>query len=124
MIPQAKIKQEIESTSFCVAGLSFMLIAFYIFADKFSLPVVLGTVIGSAASIGNFILNIYTAKYSAKFDQKRAAHIILLSKVIRAFLMGIIVYFILMIPMIHNITGIIALFFPQISRGIICIIKS
>ncbi|SHO43722.1 hypothetical protein SAMN02745217_00331 [Anaerocolumna xylanovorans DSM 12503] len=124
MIPQAKIKQEIESTSFCVAGLSFLLIAFYLFADKFSLSVVLGTVIGSAASIGNFILNIYTAKYSAKYDQKKAAHIVLLSKIIRSFLMGIIVYFILMVPMVHNITGIIALFFPQISRGIIYIIKS
>lgn len=101
-----------------------MLIAFYIFADKFSLSVVLGTVLGSAASIGNYILNIYTVKYSAKYDPKKAGHIVLFSKVIRAFLMGIIVYFILIIPLLHNIAGIIALFFPQISRGIIYLVKS
>ncbi len=124
MIQQAKIKQEIASTSLCVAGLSFLLIGLYIFADKFNLSVILGTAIGGAASIGNFALNIYTSNYSAKYDQKKAARIVLLSKVIRAFLMGIIVYFILLIPLIHNITGIIALFFPQISRVIRYIIKS
>jgi len=124
MIPQAKIKQEIASTALCAAGLSFTLIAFYIFADKFSLSVVLGTAIGAAASIGNFVLNIYTAKYAAKYDQKKATRIIWLSKAARALLMGIVAYFILLIPLIHDITGIIALFFPQISRAIIYIIKS
>ncbi len=124
MIPQAKIKQEIASTFLCVVGLSFMLIGLYIFADKFSLSVVLGTAIGGVASIGNFILNIYTAKYSAKYDQKKAARIVLHSKIIRAIFMCIIVYFILLIPLIHNTTGIITLFFPQISRAIIYIIKS
>ena len=124
MIPQAKIKQEIASTSLCVAGLSFMLIGFYIFAGMFSHSIVLGTAIGGAASIGNFILNIYTAKYSSKYDQTKAARIILCSKVIRAFLMGVIVYFILLVPQIHNTTGILTLFFPQISRPMIYIIKN
>lgn len=119
MIPQAKIKQEIASTSICVAGLSFMLIGFYIFTDMFSFSVVLGTALGCITSIGNFILNIYTAKYSTKYDSQKAARIVLYSKVIRAFLMGIIVYFILLVPEIHNATGIITLFFPQISRAVI-----
>ncbi len=124
MIPQAKIKQEIASTSICVAGLSFMLIGFYIFTDMFSFSIILGTAIGGIASIGNFILNIYTAKYSSKYDPQKAARIVMHSKVIRAFLMGIIVYFILLVPQIHNTAGIITLFFPQISRAFIYIIKN
>ncbi len=124
MIPQAKIKQEIASTSLCVVGLSFMLIGFYIFSGMFSLSVILGTAIGGTASIGNFILNIYTAKYSSNYDQKKADRIVLYSKVIRGFLMGIIVYFILLVPQIHNTTGILTLFFPQISRAIIYIMKN
>ena len=79
MIPETKIKQEIKSIALCVAGLSFLLISLYVFADKLSLSVLLGTVIGSVASIGNFILNIYTAKFSAKFDpQKSCSHCITL----------------------------------------------
>lgn len=123
MIPQAKIRQEIASTTLCVVGLSFMLIGFYIFAGMFSHSIILGTAFGGAATIGNFILNIYTAKYSSKFDPKKAARIVLYSKVIRAFFMGIVVYLILLVPQIHNATGILTLFFPQISRAIIYQIK-
>lgn len=123
MIPEAKINQEIKSMTLCVAGLSFILTGVFVLMDKFSLSVLLGIAVGSAASVGNFMLNIYTAKFSAKHDQKQASSIVILSKVSRAFLMGVIAYVILLVPLLHDMSGIVALFFPQISRAILYITK-
>ncbi len=124
MTLQEKLKQEIISMAFCVTGLSFILISFYIIMDKCNLSVMMGMVIGSAASIGNFILNVYTVQHSVKFDKQKASRIILLSKVIRMFLMGFIAYYILLVPLLHDFTGILALFFPQITRAFLYIIKT
>jgi uncharacterized membrane protein (GlpM family) len=123
MITQAKVQQEIKSITFCVMGLSFMMIGFFVIADKFDLSVLLGTIVGSLASILNYSLYLITLRISTKYDPKKAALVIVLSKVFRLLLMSAVAFIILIIPMLHYITGIVALFFPQISRVVISILK-
>ncbi|MGI6499197.1 MAG: hypothetical protein ACOX0U_10720 [Oscillospiraceae bacterium] len=118
------VYREIYHTALCVIGLSFMMISFYIFTDKFDLSVLLGSIVGSAAAILSYALNVMTAQISAKYDSRKAASIILMSKISRTFLMGFIAFLILLFPILHVVTGIAALFFANIRYWVIKILKS
>lgn len=124
IIFQAKVCREIYHTALCVIGLSLMMVSFYIFTDRFDLSVVLGSVVGGAASILNYVLNVMTAQFSAKYDPQKAASIILMFKVSRTFLMGFIAFLILLFPILHVVTGITALFFVNIRHWVIKVLKS
>jgi hypothetical protein len=100
-----------------------MMVSFYIFTDRLDLSVVLGSVVGSAASILNYALNVMTVQFSAKYDSKKAALIILMSKILRTFIMGFIAFIILLFPILHVVTGIAAMFFPQVRHVVLRIIK-
>lgn len=49
---QTKLQREIKSTVFCVAGLSFIMVGFFVIVDKCDLSIILGTIVGSAAFTG------------------------------------------------------------------------
>lgn len=119
-----KAYREVYQTALCVLGLSLLMVSFYIFTDKLNLSVVLGSVVGGAASILNYALNVITAQFSAKYDPKKAASIILMSKIARTLLMGFIAFLILLFPILHVVTGIAALFFASIRHWVIKILKS
>lgn len=121
---QTNIQREITNTALCVVGLSLMMVSVYVLADRCDLSVVLGSIVGSAASILNYSLNVITVQFSARYDSKRAAFIILMSKILRTLLMGFIAYIILLFPTLHIITGIAAMFFPQVNHIIKSQIKS
>lgn len=123
MILQTKEHREISSMVLCVAGLSFTMVGLFVIADKCDLSVILGTIVGSAASILNYYLQILTLKYALNYERDKAVLIISLSKVFRMLLMSAVVVTILLVPVLHDVTGIIAMFFPQISRAAINILK-
>lgn len=122
IIFQTKAYREAFHTALCVIGLSLMMVGFYIFIDRFNLSIILGSVVGGAASILNYVLNVMTA-HAAKNNQLNAASIILISKIFRTFLMGLIVYLILLFPILHVVTGITAMFFANIRHWAIKILK-
>lgn len=121
---EINIQQEIYNTAFCVIGLSLMMVSIYIVTDRCDLSVVLGSIVGSTASILNYALNVMTVQIAVKYDPQKAASIILMSKILRTFLMGFIAYLILLFPILHIGTGLTAMFFPQVSRLIQSKIKS
>ena len=84
IIPNKDACREIYRTALCVIGLSVMMMSCYIFTDRLDLSVVLGSIVGSTASIFNFALNVMTVQISAKYDSKKAGSIILASKILRA----------------------------------------
>lgn len=119
-----KAYREIYHTALCVFGLTLMMVSIYIFTDRLDLSVVLGSVVGGAASILNYALNVITAYVSAKYDPQKAALIILMSKISRTLLMGFIAILILFFPILHVVTGIAAMFFANVRHLIIRILKS
>jgi len=120
---QTKLQREIKSIVFCVVGLAFIMVGFFVIADKCDLSVILGTIVGSAASILNYYLQVLTVKRAVDYERDKAVLIISLSKVFRMLLMSAVAFTILLVPVLHDVTGIIALFFPQISRAVISVIK-
>lgn len=123
MTPQIKENQEVSSMVLCVVGLSFTMVGLFVIADKCNVSVILGTIVGSAASILNYYLQILTLKYALNYERDKAVLIISFSKIFRMLLMSAIVLIILLVPVLHDVTGIIAMFFPQISRAVIHILK-
>ncbi len=106
--------KEIYQTTLCVIGLSLMMISFYIFTDRLNTSVILGSLVGSAASILNYALNVITAQVSAKYNLEKAKLIILTSKILRIFLMSFIAFIILLFPIFNTTCGIASMFFPNI----------
>ena len=100
-----------------------MMVGFFMIAGKCDLSIILGTLAGSAASILNYYLRVIAFQLSAKYDAQKAIFIIWMSRMLRMLLMSAVAFVILLVPMLHDITGIIALFFPQISRAAMSIIK-
>lgn len=123
MIPQTKARREIISLVLCVGGLSFTMVGLFVIADKCDLSVIWGTIVGSAVSILNYYLQIITLKCALNYERDKAILIISLSKVFRMLLMSAVAFAILLMHMLHDVTGIIAMFFPQISRAAIFILK-
>lgn len=121
---QIKSQQEITGTFLCIIGLLFIVLAFFIFASKCDRSVVLGAIIGCAASILNEFLAILTRQLAAKYDAKKANVVILLAYGVRVLFMSTIVLIILLLPALHDITGILALFFPLLSRAILARIRA
>ena len=109
---------------FCVAGLSCMMIGFFALAGNCDLSVVLGTLIGSAASLLGCSIHAAAARVSAKCDAGKAGHIVRLSGISRALFVSMVAAVILLVPVLHDVAGIAALFFPQISRAFISFLKS
>lgn len=122
MISQKKMQREMVGIALCVIGLSVNLIGVFIFIGKCDLSVILGIILGGATSILNYSLYVLTMQISAKYDSQKATLITWLSKVFRMLFMIVITFIILVIPLLHNV-GIIALFFPHISRVIMSLIK-
>ena len=117
-------QRELTRITFCVAGLSFMMMGLFVIAGRFNISVVLGTIVGSLSSMLNYSLYVITLNVSRKCDAKRAALALVLSRVFRILLVSMVAFIIFMIPMLNDITGIIALFFARISCAAIAIIKS
>lgn len=117
VILPTKAYREVYHTALCVFGLTLMMVSIYIFADRLDLSVVLGSVVGGAASIFNYALNVITAYVSAKYDPKKAASIIMMSKISRTFLMGFVAFLILFFPILHVVTGIAAMFLRTLGIG-------
>ena len=101
-----------------------MMMGLFVIAGRFNISVVLGTVVGSLSSMLNYSLYVITLNVSRKCDAKRAALALVLSRVFRILLVSMVAFIIFMIPMLNDITGIIALFFARISCAAIAIIKS
>ncbi len=120
---QTKLQLEIMSTVFCVAGLSIFMIGFFIIAGKCDLSVILGTIAGSAASMLNYYLQILTVKIAVNYERDKAVIMSRLLKVFRMLLICAAAFTILLLPELHDTTGIMALFFPQISRAVISVMK-
>lgn len=118
------IYKEIYQTILCVIGLFLIMISFYIFTDRLDSSVILGSMAGSAASILNYALNVFTVQISAKYDPRKAALIILMSKIFRTFLMGLIAFIILYFPIFHTTSGIVSMFFSNFRYLVIKKIKS
>ena len=123
MIYQQKMQRDIAGTAICVVGLSLAMIGFFILAGKCNLSAVLGTIIGSTTSILNYSLRVLIMHSAAKYNYKKATLILRLSKVSRTLFIGAIAFIIFLFPLFHDVTGIVALFFSQISRSIISRMK-
>lgn len=116
---QPKAYREIYRNALCVIGLWIMMIGFYFMAGRLDRSVVLGSIVGSAASLLNFVLYMLTIQIAEKHDSREASSIVLASKVLRTFLMGFVAFVILLFPALHIATGIIALFFANIRYWIL-----
>lgn len=92
MITQTTIPREIASIALCVAGLSFMMIGFFVIADKFDLSVVLGTIAGSSTAILDYSLYVITLQVSTRCDPSKAVLAIVLSRVFRIVLMSTVAF--------------------------------
>lgn len=121
---QTKVKLNIAGTVLCVSGLSIMVIGFFILTDMYDISIVLGIVIGSTASILSYFLQVLAVQISEKYNLKRAALMALLSKMFGILLIIAVAFIILLMPLFNNVTGIVSLFFAQISRVIISLIKN
>lgn len=115
----AKSYREILHTTLYVIDPWLMMIGYYALTNRFNLPIVLGGIVGSAASILNYVLNVSTVHISMAFDPKKAISIILVSKIIRAFILGLVAFTIFLSPVLHVTTGIIAMFFIRIRDIVI-----
>lgn len=114
-----RVCREIYHNALCVIGLWIMMIGFHIIADRLDRSVVLGSIVGSAASLLNFALYMMTVQIAEKGDPTKARPIVRASKVLRAFLMGFVAFIILLFPALHVTTGIIALFFANIRYWVL-----
>ncbi len=114
--------REIISTVFCVTGLSLIMLAYFVFSNTCNVSIILGTVVGSITSILNRIIQVFVVQIEKKNSQNSATFISLLN-IFRMLFMSTVAFFILTIPQLHSGTGTITLFFSQISRVIIKLIK-
>lgn len=120
---ETKAQREIGGTTLCVTGLSFIMLSLFVFADKFDLSVILGTFIGSCASIFNYSLQVLVIRISTKCNSNKTKIMIWVLDVFRVIFIVSIAFIIFLVPLLHNLTGILALFFSQISRAIISQIR-
>lgn len=63
---QPAVKQETAKIAAGVAVLSVLMVAVYLIIGRFSLPVLLGTLLGAAFAIGNFFLMALTVQQAAE----------------------------------------------------------
>lgn len=118
------IKIEIKSVSLCVAGLTFMVLSFSIFADAFNSAIALGLITGSLVSIFNYAMKVILTYISLKHNRKKARFITISSIFCRSLVLGAAIYFIILLPSLSIVTGIISLFFAHISKWIISAVKA
>ncbi len=123
MMSQTKVKRDIAGNVLCVSGLSFMMIGFFILSDKLDLSIALGFVIGSTASILYYFLQVLTMQISERYNLKKGALTFLLLKIFSILFISAVAFIILLVPIFHDVTGIVSLFFSQISRVIIALFK-
>jgi hypothetical protein len=120
---QTNEKMDIAGTVLCVSGLSIMVIGFFILTNMCDISIVLGIVIGSTASILSYFLQVLAGQISEKYNSKRAALVDILLRMFSILLIVTVAFIILLMPLFDNVTGIVSLFFAQISRVIISLIK-
>ena len=118
------IKREIISVSLCVTGLTIMVLSFSIFIDDFNSSIALGLIVGSLVSICNYSLNVIFSYVALKHNRKEARLITICSKFCRSLTLGAAVYFIIILPSLSTVAGIVSLFFAHISKGIISVIRA
>ena len=117
------LKREMISISLCVTGLTLMVLGFFVVVDNLNLPILLGLIIGSSVSTCNYLLNVVFSCMALKHSPQKARIIIVLSKIFRSFLIGLVVYVIILLPSISIAAGIIPLLFVHISKGITILIR-
>ena len=110
------VRRETGYTAIWVAAGSLLIQGVCLIAGWWSLPVLLGNLLGGVTAVGNFLLMGLTIQKALPQDKKQAATTIRLSQGGRLLMQGVILVLAAVLPKVFNIyTAIIPLLIPRIG---------
>ena len=110
------VRQETIYTAIWIAAGSLLIQGVCLVAGWWSLPVLLGNLLGAVTAVGNFLLMGLTIQKALPQNKKQAANTIRLSQGGRLLMQGLVLVLAAVLPMVFNVyTTAIPLLIPRIG---------
>lgn len=110
------IKQEVTYVAVCVLAACVLTQGVCLVVGWWSLPVLLGSLLGGVTAVGNFLLMCRMVLKAVNQDQKQAANTVKLSQGLRLLMQGLMLVLAAVLPAVFNIwTAAIPLLIPNIA---------
>ena len=110
------IKQEVTYVAVCVLAACVLTQGVCLVVGRWSLPVLLGSLLGGVTAVGNFLLMCRMVLKAVTQDQKQAANTVKLSQGLRLLMQGLMLVLAAVLPAVFNIwTAAIPLLIPNIA---------
>ena len=113
------VKKETEYVAIWVMAGCILMLGVCLVLHLWSIPVLLGSVLGGATAIGNFLLMCRMVTKAVSQDEKKAKNTVKLSQGLRLIMQGAILVLAASLPSVFNIwTAAIPLLIPRIAVSV------
>ena len=113
------VKKETEYVAIWVMAGCILMLGVCLVLHWWSIPVLLGSVLGGATAIGNFLLMCRMVTKAVSQDEKKAKNTVKLSQGLRLIMQGAILVLAAALPTVFNIwTAAIPLLIPRIAVSV------
>ena len=113
------VKKETEYVAIWVMAGCILMLGVCLVLHLWSIPVLLGSVLGGATAIGNFLLMCRMVTKAVSQDEKKAKNTVKLSQGLRLIMQGAILVLAAALPTVFNIwTAAIPLLIPRIAVSV------
>ena len=113
------VKKETEYVAIWVMAGCILMLGVCLVLHLWSIPVLLGSVLGGATAVGNFLLMCRMVTKAVTQDEKRAKNTVKLSQGLRLIMQGAILVLAASLPTVFNIwTAAIPLLIPRIAVSV------
>ena len=113
------VKKETEYVAIWVMAGCILMLGVCLVLHLWSIPVLLGSVLGGATAIGNFLLMCRMVTKAVSQDEKKAKNTVKLSQGLRLIMQGAILVLAASLPTVFNIwTAAIPLLIPRIAVSV------
>ena len=113
------VKKETEYVAIWVMAGCILMLGVCLVLHLWSIPVLLGSVLGGATAVGNFLLMCRMVTKAVSQDEKKAKHTVKLSQGLRLIMQGAILVLAAALPTVFNIwTAAIPLLIPRIAVSV------
>ena len=113
------VKKETEYVAIWVMAGCILMLGVCLVLHWWSIPVLLGSVLGGATAIGNFLLMCRMVTKAVSQDEKKAKNTVKLSQGLRLIMQGAILVLAASLPTVFNIwTAAIPLLIPRIAVSV------
>lgn len=113
------VKKETEYVAIWVMAGCILMLGVCLVLHLWSIPVLLGSVLGGATAVGNFLLMCRMVTKAVSQDEKKAKNTVKLSQGLRLIMQGAILVLAASLPTVFNIwTAAIPLLIPRIAVSV------